>query len=107
MMVRVIKSGVRVDVAVRVRELVAVTVGNVVEVSVDVGDMVLVVVEVSVLVMVGVFEGRICMLGVDDAGSGVLVETRVGLLVNVLVGVKVVVATHAPVHAVGIAVASS
>lgn len=107
MMVRVIKSGVRVDVSVRVRELVAVTVGNVVEVSVDVGDMVLVVVDVSVLVMVGVFEERICMLGVDDAGSGVLVETRVGLLVNVRVGVKVVVATQAPGQAVGIAVARS
>ena len=106
-MVRVIKSGVRVDVSVRVRELVGVAVGNVVVLAVDVGDVVLVDVDVSVFVSVGVFEGRICRLGVNDAGSGVLVETRVGLLVNVLVGVKVVVASHAPVHAVGIAVAMS
>jgi hypothetical protein len=105
MMVRVIKSGVRVEVSVRVRELVAVAVGNVVVLAVDVGDMVLVEVDVSVFFSVGVFEGRICMLGVNDAGSGVLVETRVGLLVSVRVGVKVVVATQAPVHAVGIAVA--
>ena len=107
MIVRVIKSGVRVDVLVRVRELVGVAVGNVVEVIVAVGDVVLVVVDVSVFVGVGVFEGSICMLGVHDTGSGVFVDTRVGLLVNVRVGVIVVVATHAPVHAVGIAVASS
>ena len=106
MMVRVIKSGVRVEVSVRVRELVGVAVGNVVVLAVDVGDVVLVDVDVSVFVSVGVFEGSICMLGVRDTGSGVFVDTRVGLLVKVLVGVNVVVATHAPVHAVGIAVAS-
>lgn len=61
--------------------------GDVVEVSVDIGDVVLVVVDVSVLASVGVYEGRICMPGIHDVGSGVLVETRGGLLVKVLVSI--------------------
>jgi len=47
------------------------------------------------------------MLGVHNTGSGVLVEMRVGLLVKVLVGVKVVVAAQPLGHAVGFTVARS
>jgi len=107
MMVRVICSGVRVFVNVRVELLVAVPVGNVVEVIEEVGVSVLLGVGESVFVNVGVFEGRICMLGVDDTGSGVLLDMRVGVIVNVVVGVNVVVATQPLGHAVGFTVARS
>ena len=107
MMVRVILSGVRVFVNVRVALLVAVPVGNLVEVIVEVSVSVLLGIGESVLVIVVVFEGSICMLGVGDTGSGVLLDTRVGVIVHVVVGVNVVVATQPLGHAVGINVANS